>query len=246
MMFFKRKKKAQVDQNKPPTIPVPGQTGPLNRRVEAEQINELLDEVDEGEGDIRSTMRLHGPQFASMLDLTPAPDSSQVSGTFHPVPKNDPPSPAADTIWKVELKTPINSEKPIRLMILGDVVLGRTEAADVSLDDYGGIKKGVSRRHALLRPTPNQLYIIELGSTNGTLLNGLALGPGMARPLHNEDVITLGDLRLTVRLFGGPTARSNVSMVDMYVPDVLEKRKRPSRSRDKDERSTEEIPPIEE
>jgi|GEM_PF-2298794 len=240
-MFFKRKKKAEVEQDWQNAIAAPGQTGPLNKNVEAEQINELLDEA---EGDIRSTMRLHGPQFASMLDLTPAPDSSRDSGTFHPVPKNAPTSPNSDTQWRVELKTPLNTDKPIRLLVLADVVLGRTEAADVSLDDYGGIQKGVSRRHALLRPTANQLYIIELGSTNGTLLNGLALGPGMARPLHNEDVITLGNLRLTVWLSGGPTARPNVSMVDMYVPDVLEKRGRASR--DKDERSTGPVPPVEE
>src|SRR6185436_11087758 len=72
------------------------------------------------------------------------------------------------------------------------------------MDLFGGLEQGVSRRHALLRPTANHLYIIDLGSTNGTLHNGLPLGPGIARSLKNSDTVTLGRLSFTIRIIDGP------------------------------------------
>lgn len=225
-MFFKRNRSAedQPDHEKqvretgplqsqsgtPPTVPQPDETAPS---ASAAPIDD----------DYPKTMRLEHQAFSSMLDLTPAPDWSRKGGEFTRVPKNANPDTDYGFDWSLELKTPLNTEQPLRLHILGDVVLGRTDLADVDLEGFDASNKGVSRRHALLRPTSHQLYLIELGSTNGTMLNGMPLGPGMARPLRSEDVITLGDLRLTVRLYGGPTKRPNVSVVDMYAPDVLDK-----------------------
>jgi FOG: FHA domain len=56
-------------------------------------------------------------------------------------------------------------------------VLGRGREADITVDDTG-----VSRRHAELRVTPTGVIITDLGSTNGTFVEG-----------HKVDAATLVD-----------------------------------------------------
>ena len=110
--------------------------------------------------------------------------------------------------WRVEIEGLGPGVEPTGLDIIGDAVLGRgrvgSQPADFDFDQFGALEQGVSRRHALLRPTANHLYIIDLGSTNGTLHNGLPLGPGIARSLKNSDTVTLGRLSFTVKIIDGP------------------------------------------
>ncbi|MBN1428295.1 MAG: FHA domain-containing protein [Anaerolineae bacterium] len=118
--------------------------------------------------------------------------------------------------WKVELIGLGSVVDPVGLEIVGDTVIGRgrvgTEPADLDLDMYGALEKGVSRRHGLLRPTTNHLYIIDLGSTNGTFHNGIPLGPGVARALKHNDTITLGRFSFTLKLIDGPTVRKTLEV----------------------------------
>jgi serine/threonine-protein kinase len=52
---------------------------------------------------------------------------------------------------------------------------------------------GVSREHAKLIPTPSGGWsIIDLGTENGTLVNGADIAPGRPVPLHDGDRINLG------------------------------------------------------
>jgi pSer/pThr/pTyr-binding forkhead associated (FHA) protein len=69
------------------------------------------------------------------------------------------------------------------------VVLGRSRDCDIQLTDTN-----VSRRHAELRQEGASYWIVDLGSTNGTELNGRRVE--RAR-LSDGDRITLGatDLR---------------------------------------------------
>ncbi|GAB4473699.1 MAG: hypothetical protein Kow00124_12900 [Anaerolineae bacterium] len=110
--------------------------------------------------------------------------------------------------WLIELHGLTPGSPPLGLEIVGDVVLGRglrsNPPPDLDLDEYNGLEKGVSRRHALLRPTPNHLFLIDLNSTNGTMHNAIPIGPGVARALHNNDAISLGDLGFTVKIIEGP------------------------------------------
>jgi len=82
------------------------------------------------------------------------------------------------------------------------ITIGRRDPAgkvvpdvDLSADD------AVSRRHAELRLREGAAYLVDLGSTNGTLVNGEALIPGEERQLADGDVIQLGErCVLTMRL----------------------------------------------
>src|SRR5690349_7360057 len=89
-MFFKRKKPSDDDDSKLPKGVLSGETGPLNDPDEAKK---LKDALEESGSESHPTLRLQSQQFASLLDLTPAPDWSKSGGDFQPVPKNAPPPP---------------------------------------------------------------------------------------------------------------------------------------------------------
>ena len=58
--------------------------------------------------------------------------------------------------------------------------------------------EGVSRRHLRLVPSPVALSVVDLGSRNGTLLNGVAitgravLGPGSVVRLGSTEIVMIG------------------------------------------------------
>jgi hypothetical protein len=69
-------------------------------------------------------------------------------------------------------------------------LLGRGEGADIRLEDAFA-----SSRHARLVPQGEVIVLEDLGSTNGTYLNGEPLrGP---QPLHVGDQIKIGDSEFT-------------------------------------------------
>lgn len=79
----------------------------------------------------------------------------------------------------------------VSLPLTGPVVIGRSPGADIVIGD-----EFVSARHARITPAGGEVVLEDLGSTNGTLLNGSAVKrPQSLRP---GDVIDVGDVRLSV------------------------------------------------
>src|SRR5262249_26993773 len=74
----------------------------------------------------------------------------------------------------------------------GECLLGRSEEADVTIED-----RRVSFRHARLTIAPNTLYVEDLGSHNGTRVNGQLLGGSRAQ-IGIGDVIEVGPMQLVV------------------------------------------------
>ncbi|MEH0969996.1 DUF3662 and FHA domain-containing protein [Micromonospora sp. CPCC 205546] len=77
---------------------------------------------------------------------------------------------------------------------MGSTVIGRGDQANLRLPDVG-----ISRRHARLDFDGGQVVLTDLGSTNGTMVNGqrvsaVALNPG--------DMVQLGTTTLTFRVDG--------------------------------------------
>lgn len=81
-------------------------------------------------------------------------------------------------------------------------VLGRggdaARGPDVDLNPVGAKDKGVSRQHARLHAGPAGLLVTDLGSTNGTQVNGRRLVPNEAAHLASGDELCLGRLVLVV------------------------------------------------
>ncbi len=110
------------------------------------------------------------------------------------------PNPPA---WRVifQIGTP---PATVGLDVRQALTIGR---ADADLDELPGLdlaqfqalQTGVSRQHAVLVPGLDALYLSDLGSTNGTWLNGEYLEPGGRYALSSGDRIELGLLRLVVR-----------------------------------------------
>ncbi len=78
-------------------------------------------------------------------------------------------------------------------------VLGRSDSTsatkpDLDLTPYGALEKGVSRLHAAIDRSDDTLTIVDMGSSNGTHLNGQRLVANQPRVLRDGDEIRLGKL----------------------------------------------------
>jgi hypothetical protein len=71
---------------------------------------------------------------------------------------------------------------------------------EVDLTTAMGMEQGVSRRHVCIFPRGDRVEIEDLGSTNGTLLNGERLVPYLPETLQDGDQLQLGKLPIQVRL----------------------------------------------
>lgn len=84
------------------------------------------------------------------------------------------------------------------------ITIGRLASNTLFIND-----SQVSLQHAEVRPEGAGYVLIDLGSTNGTMLNGQPLLPQIPQPLRNGDRITIGSASITVEL---------AAAVDAYAP----------------------------
>ena len=93
--------------------------------------------------------------------------------------------------WVVKVTQGPSALMGITVQINGPVVIGRSPGADIVIgDDF------VSGKHTRISPAGDGAVIEDLGSTNGTLLNGRRLSaPQQLRP---GDAIDIGSVRLKV------------------------------------------------
>lgn len=83
---------------------------------------------------------------------------------------------------------------------LGRVSEGQPLIPEVDLSKYNAYERGVSRLHAVVSIKEKQVNITDLGSANGTWLNGVRLPPHTAHSLKNGDRITLGKFKIQVAI----------------------------------------------
>jgi len=79
----------------------------------------------------------------------------------------------------------------------GVIKIGKVPSAHLRIDD-----ESVSRMHAVLEVTNQEVSLIDLGSTRGTFVNGKKINKAR---LQSGDVITLGDVRVELAI--GDAAR---------------------------------------
>jgi hypothetical protein len=157
-----------------------------NRGREGQQTNEL---------DVRDQLPI-SPNMPYAVN--------RASSNFTMLPKDAPPDGPR---WLLSLEGLVPGH-PLGIEVAGDVVLGtvreNAEAPDLDLSSYDAEEKGVSRRHAMLRPGKGSLYLIDMKSTNGTSVNGMTAGNGMAIELHHRDSVSLGALTFVVKILASP------------------------------------------
>jgi len=89
-------------------------------------------------------------------------------------------------------------EQPIRP---GANIVGRE--GDIMLTD-----SRISRRHAQIESADGVLTLEDLGSTNGTKLNGSALGPGEKQTVNGGDTVSFGGYEVRISMPGDPGANA--------------------------------------
>ena len=77
---------------------------------------------------------------------------------------------------------------------LGRMDTSSTQRPDFDLTPFGALENGVSRMHATIERSEDTLTIMDMGSANGTHLNGQKLVPNQPRILRDGDEIRLGKL----------------------------------------------------
>jgi hypothetical protein len=110
--------------------------------------------------------------------------------------------------------SPVNSWLSLHLMDSGKILplatrneftMGRLSEGqpimpDIDLTPYQAYASGVSRLHAVVKRDMERVVIMDLGSSNGTYLNGRRLNPHTEEILKHGDVVALGKLKIQVLL----------------------------------------------
>ncbi len=85
-----------------------------------------------------------------------------------------------------------------------EVVIGREDPIrevfpDVDLTALGGMEKGVSRKHAVIRHAGTDYTVEDMGSTNGTFINKKRIPPHAPEAIKPGDEVRFGKLSLSVK-----------------------------------------------
>lgn len=141
----------------------------------------LLDELT---GTLQTHARQSGYSFPGPIDLGLEPDDDLTTGMLEI--RSD--SAAGEVEWTavVDIKG-----KRYRLR-KGSTIIGRGSDADITVDDAGS-----SRKHAEIIWDGTRAQVSDLGSTNGTTLNGRALKSALLEP---DSIIDIGATRIVYRL----------------------------------------------
>lgn len=163
--------------------------------------------------DDQSTRAARQVSPESFIQAMPLPSAASNKPDWKPEFRKVPAEPTRasslpDVPWQVILSPADKAGEYIALEIQGDVTLGASETdhddLHVNLWEWAGDERSVSRRHVAFRPGKQQLFVLDLGSTNHTHINGTLLTTDRVLPLVDGDLITLGRLHLRVKLAGGP------------------------------------------
>jgi hypothetical protein len=109
--------------------------------------------------------------------------------------------------WRITMISTDSANPPLNLEINDQVAIGCSGARrfiDLNLTEYDAKDKGVSRFHAVFKPTNGKLYLIDKGSTNGTHVGTKKLVAEQPMPVNDRDVVAFGNLFFMVRIIGSP------------------------------------------
>jgi hypothetical protein len=119
------------------------------------------------------------------------------------------PDKVAKTTWRMVWISSKPDHELLCLEVYDDVVIGRPVPEglnpDLDLTEYDGEKLGVSRQHATLRPTKDELLLLDLGSRNGTFCNAARVKLGAPQKMEDGDTVSFGGLHFKVQIVSQPS-----------------------------------------
>lgn len=143
--------------------------------LQADDMNSFSDEL---ENELTNYARQQGYALLGPVSIQFEPSDQELTGNLDVIAtqKRGPAAPASGVSASPE--HPIIDVDGEKWLLTEQVtVLGRGHEADITIDD-----SGVSRKHVELRVTPTGVILTDLGSTNGTFVEG-----------HKVDAATLVD-----------------------------------------------------
>lgn len=145
-----------------------------------------------------------GTQFLDTVDTTviqPARivNSSGISGNTAPKFPQPPSEFSLSTVALLLIDTGeityIPNDKNITI---GRSTEGQLVVPDIDLAPYNAYEAGVSRLHTSIALKRNQVLLKDLGSANGTRVNGQKISAHTEYDLAHGDIITLGKLKFQI------------------------------------------------
>lgn len=94
--------------------------------------------------------------------------------------------------WNLSVERGPKELRGVSIAVHGPVIVGRSPGSDIVIG--AGY---VSGRHARFSLMGQNLFVEDLGSTNGTAVNGQIITAPVA--LRNKDVVSVGDVDIRVR-----------------------------------------------
>ena len=119
------------------------------------------------------------------VDLAPAPPSGPKSSAGEALEDR------TFIVPEASLLSEADGGKAVNFRLTALTYIGRSEENQLRLND-----PGVSRRHVLITATPDGYALRDLGSQNGTYVNGDRVDEGL---LVDGDRITIGEINLIFR-----------------------------------------------
>ncbi len=112
-------------------------------------------------------------------------------------------------VWRIIMEIGTEMITSLTFEITNQLTIGRSDLADnyvpgLDLGPFGAQDAGVSRRHAVIYAAENGLQVRDVGSTNGTRINGFMLEPNQPYKLNEGDELEFGHLRTIFRIVNQP------------------------------------------
>jgi hypothetical protein len=153
---------------------------------------DVIVEIERGEGLDTGMFRVTAEVYTGAAEPAPPPPPPSYDPGYPPYgqqPGYGPPAGGPGRNARL-----VSSDGRVYPLSVGSTVIGRGDQANLRLPDVG-----ISRRHARLDFDGGQVIITDLGSTNGTSVNGQRIS---AVALNPGDMIQIGTTTLTFRVDG--------------------------------------------
>ncbi|TQJ58982.1 type III secretion system (T3SS) inner membrane Yop/YscD-like protein [Arthrobacter sp. SLBN-83] len=141
------------------------------------------------QGPVRISFRRDTELRAGAFEIASTTEKSQGAGAAQPRPG----VPAAPSRQPVRLQPVLDIDGQRYSLNAPSIVLGRSSEADIHIDDTG-----VSRRHLEIRTANGVTSAVDLGSTNGSYVNGQKVSG--STELTDGSTITMGRTKIIFRL----------------------------------------------
>lgn len=143
---------------------------------------------------------------ARLIDVEETPTETAIYNRENSHKENSqsthPPTPTKETTAAVSIKI-LDADQLLPLIGGKEYTIGRISGnqpilPDIDLSPFNAYEGGVSRLHATIRIKKNLVTVTDLGSANGTRINGKKINAHEPHTLANGDILTLGKFKAQV------------------------------------------------